>query len=92
MCFASGSASAGRRNLNFGVEIFNVLTPQLRPPGGNAAASDPGDDLTETNRVQPGQPYTAAAAESFGRLTSTVGRTVGLGTKRQVQFALRLSF
>ena len=27
-----------------------------------------------------------------GRLTGTVSRTVGLGTPRQVQFALRLSF
>jgi hypothetical protein len=39
-----------------------------------------------------GQPYTAAAAGTFGRLTSTVGRTVGLGTPRQVQFALRFNF
>ena len=44
------------------------------------------------NRVQPGQPYTAAAAGTFGRLTSTVGTTVGLGTNRQVQFAFRLNF
>ena len=45
------------------------------------------------NTVQPGQAYTAAAAgPTFGRLTSTVGRTVGLGTPRQVQFALRYSF
>ena len=48
--------------------------------------------LTETNRLQPGQPYTTAAAGTFGRLSSTVGRTVGLGTPRQIQFALRLSF
>ena len=37
--------------------------------------------------MQPGQPYTAGAAGTFGRLTSTVGRTVGLGTPRQVQLA-----
>ena len=47
--------------------------------------------LSEANRLQPGQPYSAAAA-GFGRLGSTVGRTVGLGTPRQVQFAIRLSF
>ena len=32
------------------------------------------------------------AAGTFGRFTSTVGRTVGLGTPRQAQFALRLNF
>ena len=51
-----------------------------------------GESVSQANRVQPGQPYTAAAAGQFGRLTSTVGRTVGLGTNRQVQFALRLNF
>jgi len=48
--------------------------------------------VTEANRVQPGQPFSAAAAGTFGTLTSTVGRTVGLGTNRQVQLALRLNF
>ena len=41
---------------------------------------------------EPGQAYTAGAAGTFGRLGSTVGRTVGLGTPRQIQLALRLSF
>jgi hypothetical protein len=31
-------------------------------------------------------------AGTFSSLTSTVGRTVGLGTNRQVQFAFRYSF
>ena len=49
--------------------------------------------LTEANKVQPGQAFTAATAGSaFGALTSTVGRTVGLGTARQIQFAFRLNF
>jgi hypothetical protein len=52
----------------------------------------PSAALTEANRVQPGQPFTTGAAGTFGRLTSTVGRTVGLGTPRQVQFALRFNF
>jgi hypothetical protein len=49
------------------------------------------NSTTEANRVQPGEPYTAAAAGTFGRLTGTVGRSVGLGTPRQIQFALRFS-
>jgi len=43
--------------------------------------------------LQPGQAYTQSAAGSaFGLLRQTVERTVGLGTNRQIQFALRLSF
>jgi hypothetical protein len=34
----------------------------------------------------------ASSAGTFGTITSTVGRTVGLGTARQVQFALRVNF
>jgi len=42
--------------------------------------------------VQPGQPYTSGAAGTFGTLTGTVTKTVGLGTNRQMQFAFRLNF
>jgi hypothetical protein len=48
---------------------------------------------TGTNQLQPNQPFTAAAAgSSFGKLRSTVGTTVGMGTNRQAQFAVRLNF
>jgi hypothetical protein len=43
-------------------------------------------------QVQPGQPFSAANAGQFGVINGTVGRTVGLGTNRQIQFALRLNF
>jgi hypothetical protein len=65
----------------------NFTNPVATLPLALAANS-----VTEANRVQPGQPYTTAAAGTFGRITSTVGRTVGLGTSRQVQFAFRLNF
>jgi hypothetical protein len=61
-------------------------------PGGTLNAAIPANP-GQANTLQPGQAYTAAAAgPAFGRLTSTVGRTVGLGTPRQLQFALRFSF
>jgi len=42
---------------------------------------------------QPGQALTQAQAGStFGILNSTLNRTVGLGTNRQMQFALRVLF
>ena len=83
----------GTSNLEFRTEIFNIFnTVNFANPVGTLPQAIPTAALTEANRVQPGQPYTSAAAGTFGRLTSTVGRTVGLGTPRQVQFALRLSF
>jgi len=75
--------------------------PDINPGDRTAAAqfrqiveayetlSDP-DRRRRYDTVGPAGP--AAAAGTFGRLTSTVGRTVGLGTPRQVQLALRLNF
>jgi hypothetical protein len=84
---------AGSRNFEFRTEIFNVFNAaNFKNPVGTLPQAIPNNSLTEANRVQPDQPYTPAAAGTFGRITSTVGRTVGLGTSRQVQFALRINF
>ena len=86
-------ALGGRANVELRAEVFNVLnTVNFSNPIGTLPQAIPTAALTEANRVQPGQPYTAAAAGTFGRLSGTVGRTVGLGTPRQVQFAARVSF
>ena len=77
-------------NIEFRTEIFNVFN--------HANFSNPASTLnnalgTGTNQLQPGQPFTQSAAGStFGLLRQTVERTVGLGTSRQIQFALRLNF
>jgi len=57
----------------------------------NPPATLPNALGTGTNQLQPGQPFTAVAG-TFGNLNRTVERTVGLGTNRQIQFALRLNF
>jgi hypothetical protein len=85
----------GQPNIELRAEVFNLFnTFNVDAIGGingtlpNALPSTAG----QANTVQPGQPFTAGAAGAFGRETATVGRTVGLGTPRQLQLALRLNF
>jgi hypothetical protein len=75
------------------LEIFNVFN-QTNFAGivGTLPNALPSNALSEAGKVQPGQPYTSAAASTFGRATSTVGTTVGIGTNRQVQLAVRFNF
>ena len=82
-------------NLELRAEIFDVFnTTNFAYDGITAtlpnALPGAGESVAQANRVQPGQPFTAANAGTFGRATSTVGRTVGLGTNRQIQFAVRV--
>jgi Carboxypeptidase regulatory-like domain len=91
-------------NLEFRTEIFNVFNrTNFDVPGSRLNLSLPTVSQTggvgsiytfsTTNVVQPGQAYTqAAAGGTFGLLRQTVVRDVGLGTSRQIQFALRLNF
>ena len=77
------------RNFEVRIETFNLFN---RANFANPIGTLPLALGTGTNQIQPNQPYTSGAAGTFGRLTSTVGRTVGLGTARQVQFAVRVNF
>jgi hypothetical protein len=83
-------------NLELRAEIFNLFNTDIfaNPIGTlpNALPTGAAGTTPAANTVQPGQPYTTSAAGTFGRLTSTVGTTVGLGTNRQVQFAVRFNF
>lgn len=77
-------------NVEFRTEIFNVFN---RANFANPASTLSNALGTGANQLQPGQPFTQAAAGStFGLLRQTVERTVGLGTNRQIQFALRVNF
>ena len=76
-------------NIEFRTEVFNIfnITNFSNPP-----AQLP-NTFGATLTLQPGQPFTPALAGSaFGVVNRTVERTVGLGTNRQVQFALRFNF
>jgi hypothetical protein len=88
-------------NLEFRTEIFNVLNhTNFDIPGSRLNLALPSVTLagglytvSTSNVVQPGQAYTqAAAGGTFGLLRQTVVRDVGLGTSRQIQFALRFNF
>ena len=76
-------------NIEFRAEVFNLfnITNFSNPPAQLPNTFGAGATL------QPGQPFTAALAGSaFGVVNRTIERTVGLGTNRQIQFALRLNF
>ena len=75
--------------VEFRMEFFNVLN---HANFANPPATLPNALGAGTNQVQPGQPFSSASAGNFGILNRTVERTVGLGTSRQIQFALRFSF
>lgn len=88
-------------NIEFRTEIFNIFNftnfavpsttlnnalPVVTLGAGNAGVLTPGG-------LQPGNGFSQSqAGGAFGLLRQTVERTVGLGTNRQIQFALRLNF
>ena len=88
-------------NVEFRTEIFNLFNrTNFDVPGSRLNLALPSVSfangvytISTANAVQPGQGYTqGAAGGTFGLLRQTVVRDVGLGTSRQIQFALRLNF
>ena len=63
------------------LEIFNITN---RLNYENPAAASPAGTI--------GQPFTDAVAGTFGYILGPLNRTVGLGTARQTQIAVRYLF
>ena len=103
MIFAKRFRFTETMNFEFRTEVFNIFnkTNFANPSTtlNNALPSLSFNTTTgvysagTTNVSQPGQAFTQGAAGStFGLLRSTVGRTVGLGSNRQIQFGFRFNF
>ena len=93
------------KNIEFRAECYNILNhPEYQVPGYNtvsgsqvrlADAVPTGPDKTGAlPGIQPGNAYTAkgSAGGNFGAFTQTISNTVGSGTNRQFQLALRFNF
>jgi hypothetical protein len=76
---------AERHSFEFRTDLYNLFN------GVNFSAP-PATLPNALPAVQPGQPFSTQTAPGFGVITSTVGRTVGIGTSRQIQFGLRYQF
>jgi len=81
-------------NIELRVECYNILNSPVYQVPNYATVSGSQARLADASGViQPGQPYTpAAAGGNYGALTQTVSNTVGSGTNRQFQLALRFNF
>jgi hypothetical protein len=84
-------------NIEFRTEIFNIFNfANFAIPSttlNNALPTITSAGVVGSVNLQPGSGFTQAqAGGTFGLLRQTVERTVGLGTNRQIQFALRLNF
>src|ERR1051325_9984200 len=84
-------------NLEFRTEIFNIFNnTNFAVPAttlNNALPTITTAGVVSAGGLQPGTGFSQAqAGGTFGLLRQTVERTVGLGTNRQIQFALRLNF
>jgi hypothetical protein len=83
-------------NLEFRTEIFNIFNfANFAVPSTTLNNALPTVSSTGvlSSGLQPGGGFSQSqAGGTFGLLRQTVERTVGLGTSRQIQFALRLNF
>lgn len=84
-------------NLEFRMEIFNIFNfTNFAVPSttlNNALPTITASGVVSPGGLQPGNGFSQSqAGGTFGLLRQTVERTVGLGTNRQIQFALRVNF
>lgn len=71
--------------LDFRADFYNLLNhPNFAQPSAKLVNVDP--------LVLPGEAFGVSQSANFGVISSSIGRNLGLGTARQIQLGLRLSF
>jgi hypothetical protein len=82
------------KNIEVRAEGYNIFnSPVYQVPNYNTTSGSQARLADASGVIQPGQPFTSATAGgNYGALTQTVSNTVGSGTNRQFQLALRFNF
>jgi hypothetical protein len=95
-CSTSASRSRNQRTSSFALRSSTSSTSRtsrFRQQPEQRTADDHTAGVLSSGGLQPGNGFSQSqAGGTFGLLRQTVERTVGLGTSRQIQFALRLNF
>lgn len=83
-----------RASAEFKADAYNILNhANFANPGNLRLAQAIPTNAASATNLQPGTPFSSGNAGSlFGTESSTVGNQVGLGTNRQLQLSLRLTF
>ncbi len=84
-------------NAEFKADAYNLFNhPNFANPGTVRLSQGIQGAPGAANSLQPGVPFpsgnNATAGSAFGALSGTVGNQVGIGTNRQLQLSMRLSF
>lgn len=85
------SERTGMKSLTFNVDVTNVFNFTNFKFSAATLPNRLGTD-TAAHQLQPGQPFTAEAAEGFGIMTRTYKRKQDLAAGRQLQFGISLNF
>jgi hypothetical protein len=86
-------AISERLNLELRGECYNIANRANFANPGNVRLNPGLPTAPGATGIQPGQSFTPSlAGGNFGVLNSTVSNQIGLGTARQFQLALRLTF
>jgi hypothetical protein len=83
----------GTSNFEFRIEVFNLFnTTNFANPSGKLANALPDGARRSPTKSSRGSLHGRRSGRRFGAIRSTVARTVGLGTNRQIQLGIRMNF
>jgi hypothetical protein len=79
------------KDFEFRTEFFNIFNATNY---ANPSSTLPNSLGTAAGQVQPGQAFASSTQNigAFGKIAGTVEKSVGQGTSRQIQFAMKFNF